>query len=346
MSQPSVFIGSSSEGLEIARAVRSLLSEDAQITMWNEGFFTLGSTFIETLVNSLSRFDFAILVLTPDDLVHSRETETLGPRDNVILELGLFLGCLGRGRSFVLHQAEAKLKLPTDLTGLMTATYIWPREDKSHKAAVLAACDSIREVIRDLGVAPVRASKQVEQVQSPITDTIARGVLSELPVTVQVARPTEATPGAARSQRVMYSYSHEDEFFKEELHTALAALRRQGLIDVWQDRQILPGSEFDEDIARALQGSEIIILLVSKYFIASDYCWSVEMTEAIRRHENGSATVVPIILKPADWKTSPFGKLKALPKDGKPIVEWQHPDSAWADIAEGIRRLVIARRTR
>jgi hypothetical protein len=165
MIKPSVFIGSSSEGLDFARAVRSLLKEDAEVTMWNEGFFRLGNTFIETLVNSLSRFDFAILVLTPDDLVHSRETETFGPRDNVIFELGLFTGYLGRGRSFVLHQAEAKLKLPTDLTGLTTATYLWPRGDKSHKAAVGAACDSIREVIRDLGMAPVRASKQVEQVQ-------------------------------------------------------------------------------------------------------------------------------------------------------------------------------------
>jgi len=163
--KPSVFIGSSSEGLDFARAVRALLTLDAEVTMWNEGFFNLGSTFIETLVNSRSRFDFAILVLTPDDLIHSRATETFGPRDNVIFELGLFIGYLGRERAFVLHQAPAELKLPTDLAGVVTATYAWPREDKSHKAAVGAACDGIREVIRDLGVAPVRASKQLEQVQ-------------------------------------------------------------------------------------------------------------------------------------------------------------------------------------
>ena len=69
MNKPSVFIGSSSEGLEFARAVRSLLAQDAEITLWNEGFFGLGSTFIETLINALPRFDFAILVLTADDLV-------------------------------------------------------------------------------------------------------------------------------------------------------------------------------------------------------------------------------------------------------------------------------------
>jgi hypothetical protein len=144
----------------------------------------------------------------------------------------------------------------------------------------------------------------------------------------------------------MYSHSHLDEVFKDELHTALAALRREGAIDVWQDRQILPGGEFDKDIARALEGSDIIILLISKYFIASDYCWSVEMTQAVERHAQGTAAVVPVILKPADWKTSPFGKLSALPEDGKPIVEWQNPDAAWADVAEGVRRLVTAKRTR
>jgi hypothetical protein len=95
----------------------------------------------------------------------------------------------------------------------------------------------------------------------------------------------------------MYSYSDQDELFKDELHTALAALRREGAIDVWQDRQILPGSEFDRDIGAALEASDVIILLVSKYFIASDYCWSVEMKRAIERHVNGTAAVVPVILR-------------------------------------------------
>src|SRR5262245_27745228 len=89
--KPSLFIGSSTEGLEFARAARSLLAKDAETTIWDEGFFGLGSTFIETLINSLARFDFALLVLTPDDLVASRKDETLGPRDNVIFELGLFM---------------------------------------------------------------------------------------------------------------------------------------------------------------------------------------------------------------------------------------------------------------
>ena len=94
MAKPSLFIGSSTEGLEFARALRSLLAHDAEVTLWNEGFFSLGNTFIETLVNSLPRFDFAVLVMTPDDLVNSRNSESLGPRDNVLFELGLFMGRL------------------------------------------------------------------------------------------------------------------------------------------------------------------------------------------------------------------------------------------------------------
>lgn len=165
MTKPSLFVGSSVEGLDFARAVRSLLTPDAEVTLWNEGFFGLGSTFIETLVNALPRFDFALLVLTPDDLVNSRRSESFGPRDNVIFELGLFMGHLGRSRTFILHQAHADLKIPTDLSGVTTATYEWPRADQSHRSAVGAACDSIREVIRDLGVSEAKASQQIQEIQ-------------------------------------------------------------------------------------------------------------------------------------------------------------------------------------
>lgn len=166
MPKPAVFVGSSSEGLEFARAVRGLLSQDAEVTLWNEEFFGLGSTFIETLMNALPRFDFAILVLTPDELVSSREVEAFGPRDNVLFELGLFMGRLGRSRTFILHQASAKLKIPTDLSGVTTATYEWPREDKSHKSAVGAACDRIRQVIRDLGVSDAKTAKAISDISS------------------------------------------------------------------------------------------------------------------------------------------------------------------------------------
>lgn len=161
MARPSLFIGSSSEGLDFARAARALLGPDVEATLWNEGFFRPGSTFIETLVNALPRFDFALLVLTPDDLTISRGAETLSPRDNVIFELGLFMGRLGRSRTFLLYQANAAVRIPTDLAGVTAATYDWPRSDDNHEAAVGPACDSIRRVVRDLGISDTKTARVI-----------------------------------------------------------------------------------------------------------------------------------------------------------------------------------------
>jgi Predicted nucleotide-binding protein containing TIR-like domain len=166
MAKPSVFIGSSTEGLDFARAVRSLLDQDAEVTVWNEGFFSLGNTFIETLVTQSPRFDFAILILTPDHLMSSRGLEVFSARDNVIFELGLFMGRLERPRTFILHQAHPQLKIPSDLSGVTTAQFEWPRADNSYRSAVGAACDSIREVIRDLGLSPGKTSKEINHIKS------------------------------------------------------------------------------------------------------------------------------------------------------------------------------------
>lgn len=97
MNKPTLFVGSSSEGLEFARAVNALLDEDAEVTLWKEGFFDLGSTFIDSLIKALPRFDFAALMLTADDLLTSREVTTLSPRDNVLFRTRLVHGPLGPG---------------------------------------------------------------------------------------------------------------------------------------------------------------------------------------------------------------------------------------------------------
>jgi hypothetical protein len=105
-------------------------------------------------------------VFTPDDLVNSREVAAFGARDNVIFELGLFMGRLGRERTFILSQTHANLKIPTDLSGVTMATYEWPRADRSYQAAVGAACDSIREVIRALGVSETKTAGVIRGIQS------------------------------------------------------------------------------------------------------------------------------------------------------------------------------------
>jgi len=166
MARPALFVGSSSEGLEFARAVRSLLKDDAEVTIWNEGVFNLGETFIESLVSALPRFDFAVLVLTPDELLLSRNSEALSPRDNVIFELGLFMGRLGRERTFVVRQRGNVVKMPSDLAGVTVATYDWPRTDGSYLQALGTSCDRMREAIRTHGFSPTKVLAHVHAVEA------------------------------------------------------------------------------------------------------------------------------------------------------------------------------------
>lgn len=126
MTRPAVFIGSSSEGKKFAVAVQGTLQPDAEVTAWDQGVFALGWTFIESLTAALSRFDFAVLVLTPDDIVQSRSTELSSPRDNVVLSLG-FSWELGRDRTFILQQRGSGMKIPTDSAGVTTGYYDWRR---------------------------------------------------------------------------------------------------------------------------------------------------------------------------------------------------------------------------
>lgn len=137
------------------------------------------------------------------------------------------------------------------------------------------------------------------------------------------------------------SYSHKDEGFRNELETHLSMLQREGLVSTWHDRKILPGDQFGKEIDENLESSDIILLLVSPYFLASDYCYDIEMKRALERFENGEARVLPIILEHCDWEISPFGKnLLALPEDGKPITEYANQHKAFAEIARAIRRII------
>ncbi|MRD47519.1 TIR domain-containing protein [Caenimonas koreensis DSM 17982] len=139
---------------------------------------------------------------------------------------------------------------------------------------------------------------------------------------------------------VFFSYSHEDEELRNRLEKHLALLKRQGLIEAWHDRRILAGSELDETISANLESADIILLLVSADFLASDYCYSREMGRAMERHAEGEAVVIPVILKPCDWHSAPFGKLLATPRDGKAVTSWANVEEALADVASHIRKRV------
>ena len=142
---------------------------------------------------------------------------------------------------------------------------------------------------------------------------------------------------------IFFCYAHEDEELRKGLEKQLRALRRQGIIDMWHDREISAGAEWEREIDKHLNTANIILLLVSPDFMDSDYCYSQEMSRAMERHERGVARVIPVILRPVYWQGAPFGKLQALPKDAKAIIsrDWPHLDEAFFDVAEGIRKVAL-----
>ncbi|WP_437305670.1 TIR domain-containing protein [Sorangium sp. So ce388] len=146
--------------------------------------------------------------------------------------------------------------------------------------------------------------------------------------------------------RLFFSYSHKDEALRDELETHLALLKREGLLQSWHDRRIAAGDEWAGQIDRNLDEAEVILLLVSADFLASDYCFDNEMTRALARHDAGQACVIPVILRKTDWQSAPFAKLQALPKDARPITLWQDRDEAWHDVALGIRHAIEVLRAR
>jgi hypothetical protein len=148
-------------------------------------------------------------------------------------------------------------------------------------------------------------------------------------------RPFESHP-----LKVFYSYSQKDEKLRDQLATFLQPLVREGLIEDWYDRRIAAGTEWEAQIDDRLKSAEIILLLVSSNFVASRYCYDLEMKTALMRSEKGEAWVIPIILRPSDWQSLPFHKLQCLPKNGKPVTSWQDRNEAFLDIARGIRAVV------
>lgn len=137
---------------------------------------------------------------------------------------------------------------------------------------------------------------------------------------------------------VFFSYCHVDEALRDQLEKQLAMLRRQGVINTWHDRRINAGQEIDVAIDEHINRDEIILLLVSPDFIASDYCYNIEMKRAMERHQAGDAIVIPVILRACDWHYAPFGKLLGTPQDGKPVTLWPDRDEAFLLVAQDVRK--------
>ena len=139
---------------------------------------------------------------------------------------------------------------------------------------------------------------------------------------------------------IFISYAHADEDLKKELDKYLKVLKRSSKIQSWNDRDLIPGQEYDAEIMSALGRANVILLLISIDFNSSDFIWDKELAAAMKRHEEGTAHVVPVILRRCDWSKMPYAKLQALPRNARPVTEYDNRDEAFTEIAEGIESLV------
>jgi hypothetical protein len=145
-----------------------------------------------------------------------------------------------------------------------------------------------------------------------------------------------------RRVSLFFSYSHMDATFRDDLARHLELLRRTGLFEGWYDKQILPGDDWAGEIDAHLCTSDILLLLLSAEFFASEYCSDVEVPFARERHRTKSARVIPVVLKPVTWSGSWLYDLQALPAGALPVSAWPSQDSAFVSVAEGILAVALA----
>lgn len=138
--------------------------------------------------------------------------------------------------------------------------------------------------------------------------------------------------------KVFISYSHKDEEFKNSLTEHLSGLVRSGAISEWNDRKIVPGTDWSHEINENLKNSDLILFLISSSFLSSDYCVNIEAKTALSMHNSGEAQLIPIVIRAVDWSDSPLSKLQGLPKDAQPIASWLDKDEAWVNVIQGIKK--------
>jgi TIR domain len=149
------------------------------------------------------------------------------------------------------------------------------------------------------------------------------------------------TTESKKPLKLFYCYAHEDKTLRDELDIHLSSLKRQNLITNWYDGEIGPGTEWKKEIDTQLRNADIILLLVTPHFLASDYCYNTEMKQALERHQAGTVRVIPVILRPTYWKDAPFRSLQILPTDAKPVTQWSDRDEALWDITVGIHKAIL-----
>lgn len=163
------------------------------------------------------------------------------------------------------------------------------------------------------------------------------------PSPVSAESPQENSPIRIEERpiEIFFSYAHEDEALMDVVRLQLVVRERLGEIVKWHDRMIPAGDEWRTEIDDRIERAHVILLFMSPHFLASRYCYEIEGEIALRRHREGNARVIPVVLRACDWTITPFGELQALPNDGIPITQWPNMDQASLDVARGIMDSIL-----
>lgn len=338
--KPNVFVASSVEGLELAYVLQDRLSKDANVIVWGQGIFGSGSSALANLSEIAANIDFAVFVFSPDDVVLLRQRKNEVVRQNLVLELGIFIGFLGALRTMIVLPEAGSVTLPTDLAGTNYLAYQSAGGGNDPSQALASVSNALRQMIKKLGTL-VRASPSVplsasEEEAGKKRKAVSRKANSRLigsrlqPATAKSAPAAKVrlkgakksrprTPGKGKAGKLFISYSHKDKMWLVRLQTMLKPLVRTGDVVVWDDTMIDPGSDWRKEIRSAIKSAKVAFLLVSPDFLASDFVASDELPRILSSAGKGHLKILWAAASKAFWEKTKIDKYQAAHDVSKPL---------------------------
>ncbi len=286
------------------------------------------------------------LVQVPSEVWQFPALQYLDLNGNQLRTLPAEIGRLSTLQMLFLHRNQLST-LPAEVGNLSSLEVLWLHDNQLStlpgEIGRLSALQSLYLGGNQLSTLPgeigrLSALKTLglrdNPLQTPPPEIITQGIPAILAY-LRTLRPI----------KIFYCYAHEDKNLRDRIDSHLGVLKRLGHVVGWYDREIQAGTEWEREIEEHLSTASIILLLVSADFVNSDYCYGVEMKRALELHHTGQTRVLPILLRPVDWRDAPFATLQMLPTGAKPITTWNNQDEALDDVARGIRDVVNSLRS-